>query len=123
MSQKPKTNDEMRKLIGEFLKEGGEEAHQFWDLITCLRGPDSPSERADMNSAESAAAYKGRRERKAKTVEVIRALAFYGASSGGARLRFDRNYVTLPPQSKWDHFDKHVARAAASLNIEVKYEE
>lgn len=116
---RPQTFEEIREVIGTFLKSSGD-AGRLWDLITCLRGPDFPSERGDMESDESSKAYRGRRERKARTVEVIRYHAFNGASGGSARLRSDRNYVILPPREQWDHFDRHVSRAATILGLEVK---
>jgi hypothetical protein len=91
----------------------------MWSIITCMRGPDSPSERPDMSEAEHAAAYRARRDRKFKTVEVIR-----GASVGhvgSARVRYD-TFITLPPKSLWDHFDRHCHEAAQALGLEVRIE-
>jgi hypothetical protein len=115
----PKDLNEMRAVCQQFLKSSPQ-ASQFWDLITCLRGPDSPSERPNMSPGESSAAYRGRRERKARTVEVIRHHAFNGTIGGAARSRGDRTWVELPPRDKWDHFDKHVERAARVLGLEVR---
>jgi len=111
--------DEMRQLIGQYVTQN-KNGSQLWDILTALRGPDSPSERASMTSAESSAAYAGRRKRKRQTVEVIRGKALLGMVGGAARYRTDINYVELPPTSEWDHFDKHVDRAAKALGIEVK---
>jgi hypothetical protein len=116
----PKTCDEMRELIGGFLKRGDKEASRLWTIITAQRGPDSPSERADMNEAERAKAYGGRRRRKADTVEVVRAQSFGGVVGGAARSRKDRKYLTLPPASQWDHFDRHMSQVAEVLGLKVR---
>ena len=110
--------DQLRKLMGEILSSNPN-AGKFWDVITCQRGPDSPSERPNMTSKESSAAYAGRRERKHRTVEVIREVSFFGAVGGAAR-HHKAEAVQLPPSSEWDHFDKHVARAAKALGIKVE---
>lgn len=118
----PTTCDEMRKLIGTFLSTAPHnERQRLWDIITCQRGPDSPSERGDMADSEASAAYRLRRERKRDTVEVIRAQSFGGVVGGAARYRTDINYVTLPPSSEWDHFDRHVSKAANALGLEVRF--
>lgn len=111
--------DDIRKLISEWFKTG--KGGGFWDLITALRGPDYPSERPDMSAGEQSAAYSARRKRKYASTEVIRKKAFYGVIGGAARSH-DDDHITLPPQSKWDHFDKHMARAAAVLGLEVRFE-
>ena len=116
------TFDEMRELIGKFVttnQAGG----KLWDVLTALRGPDSPSETPEMSPQESKEAYAGRRARKRLTVEVIRGKALGGMVGGSARYRTDINHVTLPPHQEWDHFDKHVSRAAGALGIEVKIQE
>lgn len=91
----------------------------LWDVLTCQRGPDTPSERSEMTASEYSAAYKARRERKYKTVEVIRAAA--GISASGARKHKD-DKVVLPNSQKWDHFDRHVYAAARALGLKVEYE-
>jgi hypothetical protein len=120
----PKTAsmNELRQWMGQVIKHNPNSG-RFWDLITCLRGPDTPSERPDMTSEERNVAYSGRRRRKADTVEVIRAKAFGGVVGGSARYRTDRDFVLLPPEGEWDHFDKHVQRAANAIGIEVKIKE
>lgn len=110
---------EMQQFLGKFITQNPS-GSKLWDIITCLRGPDSPSEKPSMTSEESSTAYAGRRKRKRQTVEVIRGKALLGAVGGSARFRTDINYVELPPTSEWDHFDKHVQRAANALGIEVK---
>lgn len=110
--------DSIRKQIGEWLK--GPYGQSLWDLITGLRGPDTPSERPDMSGEEANRAYQARRDRKHDTTEVIRAKAFFGVIGGQARSRTDVDYITLPPKSKWDHFDKHMARAAEIIEVGVK---
>ena len=122
MIDKPTTLTEIRAIIGDFLQTSPD-AGSLWDLICCLRGPDSPSEKPNMTTEQSRVAYKGRRGRKAKTVEVIRHHAFGGVIGGAARSRGDRNWVELPPRDQWDHFDRHVERAAEVLGLEIRVEE
>ena len=93
-----------------------------WDLLTGLRGPDSPSERPDLGTKANATAYTARRDRKYRTVEVIRAAAFYGTVGGSAR-RHQGDSIQLPPQMRWDHFDKHAARAAQTIGLKVETSE
>ena len=114
------TLTEKRQQIGKWLQEDG--GAELWDLMCGLRGPDSPSERGDMTTTEHARAYKGRRARKFKTVEVIRQKAFYGVIGGCAR-HHDDDHITLPPTVERDHFDRHMERAAQVLGIEVRVEE
>lgn len=112
--------NEVRELIGGYIR-GGVAGGQLWDLMAgCTRGPDYPSERPDMSQEESRKAYAGRRERKHRIGEVLRFKAFCGKVGGGARYRTDIDYITLPPESEWDHYDRHAARAAQILGIEVK---
>lgn len=96
----------------------------LWDLLTCTRGPDSPSERGDGSGAENQSAYKARRERKYRTGEVIRGVS--GLNAGAARNRVDEK-VILPPRDEWDHYDRHVAKAvdalrAAGFSIRIEIE-
>ena len=112
------TLDEWRQFMQELLRHNPNAA-AVWDIMTSLRGPDHPSERPDMKPPEASRAYSGRRKRKYDTVEIVRARAFYGACGGQARSHVD-TAVTLPPQHQWDHFDKHVARAARWLGLKVK---
>lgn len=93
---------------------------ELWDILTCLRGPDSPSERGDGSGSANASAYKARRERKYKTGEVIRHMS--GLFGGAARHRAS-DYVTLPPREEWDHYDRHVEKAAKALGLRVQIEE
>lgn len=116
----PLTCDAMRGMIGLFLKRGDNEAHRLWDIMTALRGPDAPSEKPDEPEQVQAAHYAARRKRKAKTTEVIRFKAFYGAVGGSARWRDDRDYVKVPPSSKQDHFDRHIVKAATALGLEMR---
>lgn len=110
--------DDLRRFMGQVIRYNPNSG-ALWDLITCLRGPDSPSERPDQSSEESAKAYAGRRERKRRTVEVIRENAFFGVVGGAARHRPGK-VVQLPPRNQWDHFDRHVQRAASVLGLEVE---
>lgn len=98
----------------------GENGGALWDVLTAMRGPDSPSERPNMPPDQAARAYKGRRDRKYKTGEILRAVALPGATPG-ARTHLDTK-VTLPPQDTWDHYDKHVARAAKALGLGIEVE-
>jgi hypothetical protein len=114
----PQTFEEFRDLLRRVVRSGyGQRA---WDVITALRGPDSPSERPNMSPQDQAAAYAARRERKHKGVEVIRG---HFVAGGSARSRKDINYVTLPPREEWDHHDKHVGEAAEALGLEIRIEE
>lgn len=113
------TFNDMRLLVSDWMKVGSSShTRSWWDMITCLRGPDSPSERPDMSAQEASVAYSARRERKYKTVEVIRNKAFFGVIGGAARSH-KGDSVTLPPRNQWDHFDKHVERAAKALGLKV----
>lgn len=111
------TFDEKRKMIGKWLRES--DSGRLWDLLCALRGPDSPSERPDQSPDEASRLYRARRDRKFKTVEVIRQKAFFGIVGNGAR-HHDAEYVILPPTSEWDHFDGHVNRAASAIGLEVR---
>ena len=88
-----------RRFMSEYLSTNPHSG-KAWDILSCVRGPDSPSERPDMTSEENFVAYAGRRARK-----------------------YNGNKVTLPSQSKHDHFDRHVEYAAAILGLKVKYED
>jgi len=110
--------NDWRRFMARFLCYNPN-ADRAWDILTCLRGPDYPSERPDMSPEESGRAYSERRKRKYDTVEVIRSAAFFGVVGGSARHHAD-DKVKLPPSSRWDHFDKHVARAANVLGLPVK---
>lgn len=116
------TLDQMRELIGEYIQRG-RDAGSLWDLMAVVRGPDYPSERPDQSAQDHAIAYKGRRDRKRETGEVLRANVFCGKVGGGARYRTDINYVTLPPANERDHYDRHVERAAGILGLKVKVKE
>ena len=112
--------DELRETVGVIIKSNPN-AGPFWDIITCQRGPDAPSERPDQSGPVASAAYAARRKRKFNTVEVIRSVSFGGFVGGAARSHED-DKVILPPQKQWDHFDKHVARAANVLGLKVEVE-
>lgn len=114
----PERWQDMLEMLKDFL-HNSPEAESLWHVLTALRGPDSPSERPDMGDAESSEAYAGRRRRKRMTVEVIRGKAL-GGKCLGARVRTDIDYVTLPPESEWEHFDRHVRAAAVVLGLKVK---
>jgi hypothetical protein len=94
-------------------------AHTIWDVMACVRGPDTPSERPDMSPSEHNSAYGGRRHRKRQTVEVLRHVMFHGTCGGQARHR-EGTSVTLPPANERDHFDRHVALGASILGLTVK---
>ena len=106
-----------RQFMSEFMARNPN-ASLAWDLMGCVRGPDSPSERPDMTSSESAAAYAGRRKRKYNTVEIIREAMFFGSVGGAARYHKDSK-VTLPNRHSYDHFDKHVERGANAIGLKV----
>lgn len=109
---------EWQEFMATFLSSNSASG-RAWDVITCQRGPDFPSERPDMSGEEHRKAYAGRRERKFNTVEVVRKASFGGVVGGCARSRKDTK-VLLPPSSCWDHFDRHVQRAAIVLGLKVE---
>jgi hypothetical protein len=113
--------DELRQFLGDVIQYNPQ-SKELWDLLTSLRGPDSPSETSTMSPSEASKAYDARRKRKHLTVEVIRGRAFNGIVGGAARFRTDIDFVTLPPRKEWDHFDKHVERAALVLGLGIKIE-
>lgn len=113
------TFDEQRTAIGIFLKSSS--GGKLWDLITGLRGPDSPSERADMKYNEHSTAYGARCARKYKSTQIIREYAFFGVIGGAAKHR-PGTKIVLPPQERFDHFDKHMLRAAEAIGLGVQYE-
>lgn len=113
--------NQWRQFMQEFMSRNPNSA-SAWDLMGCVRGPDSPSERPDMQPDESSRAYKGRRDRKYKTVEIIREAMFFGSIGGCARFHKDTK-VTLPRHSAYDHFDKHVERAAHAIGLNVVNED
>lgn len=103
--------------IKSYLK-GSPNGQALWDILTALRGPDNPTEREGMPADQWNEQYSLRRARKRETVEVIRGKTF--PNCGEARCREDIDYVTLPPKTEWDHFDKHVARAANWLGLKIE---
>ncbi|MGE3341550.1 MAG: hypothetical protein AB7J46_06675 [Candidatus Altimarinota bacterium] len=109
-----------RRFMSEFMMKNPN-ANQAWDLMSCVRGPDTPSERPDMSREEHEQAYAARRKRKFNTVEIIREAMFFGSIGGCARFHRDTK-VTLPPESQHDHFDRHVRRAANILGLEIQYQ-
>lgn len=108
--------DDIRRQIGRWL--AGNHGADLAAILAAQRGPDSPSERPDMDSAAHQAAYWGRRARKKSSGEVIRSASFFGIGKVGARSRPGKE-ITLPPSKKWDHYDKHMAQAAGILGIKV----
>lgn len=121
VSTKNLTLDEWRLFMAEFLGRNPY-ASQAWDLLSCVRGPDSPSERADMDSTTHDKTYSQRRARKYNTVEVIRSAMFFGTVGGAAR-HHSGTSVTVPPSINQDHFDRHVVRAANILGLKIKYKQ
>lgn len=112
--------DEIRTQIGRWLN--GQHGASLASILAAQRGPDSPSERPDMDMTNHDRAYWGRRARKHSSGEVIRAVSFFGLGKVGARSR-SASSITLPPQKYWDHYDKHMAEAARILGLEVKFDE
>lgn len=110
-----------RRFMSEFMLKNSN-AQSAWDVMGCIRGPDSPSERPDMAPEESHSAYAGRRKRKYNTVEVIREAMFFGSIGGCARYHRDSKII-LPPKEKHDHFDRHAKKAAKVLGLEIMYDE
>lgn len=112
---------EWRRFMSEFMLKNPN-AQSAWDVMGCVRGPDSPSERPDMDPTDSSNAYAGRRKRKYNTVEIIREAMFFGSVGGCARYHRDSK-ITLPPKSQHDHFDRHAKAGAKAIGLEIIYEE
>lgn len=110
-----------RELMAEVLRTSPSSS-QIWDLMSCIRGPDTPSERPDMTPDEYDRTYDARRKRKYQTVEVIRHAVFHGVVGGSARHHAD-NQVKLPTKTVHDHFDRHMERGAKILGLNIKYRE
>ena len=111
-------------MLGELQRwlRSSPDSGRLWDVLTSLRGPDrgldqEASERPCDGSGVHSTRYRARVDRKMSTVAVIRSRS--GLSGGSARTR-SADHVTLPPSNEWDHFDKHVARAAEALGLGVK---
>ena|SRR5688572_29832576 len=111
-----------RQFMQEFMSSGKNGANKAWDLMSCVRGPDSPSETDAMSSEEHQKAYRGRRLRKFETSEAIRHEMFFGAVGGSAR-HHSASHVTVPPLEQQDHFDRHIVKAANLLGLQVKIKE
>lgn len=90
----------------------------LWDTIVALRGPDTPSERECIEEPRRSSLYHARVDRKMRTAAVIRGLAV--GQQAAAKTRTDIAYIVLPPQDEWDHFDRHMVKAANALNLEIK---
>ena len=110
-----------RQFMAEFMQKNPN-ASAAWNIMGCIRGPDFPSERPDMNSREREKAYSGRRKRKYETVEVLREAMFFGVVGGCAR-HHKEDHVLVMQDSNADHFDRHVVLAARALGIEVKHKD
>ena len=110
--------DVWRRFMAEFMGQNPNSG-LAWDIMGCIRGPDSPSERPDMSATDAKKAYSGRRERKYQTVEVLRQVMFFGVVGSAARSHKGTK-VILPTHSQRDHFDRHVERAAQALDIPVE---
>ena len=111
--------EDWRRMMADLLSVN-HNAASIWDIMGCVRGPDNPSEHSGMSSKEHAAAYKGRRNRKFDTVEVIREAMFFGRCGGSARHHKDTKVKVNPPGFQ-DHFDGHVIKAAKALGLKVEY--
>lgn len=114
------TLDDIRRQIGKWLS--GPHGPQLATILAAQRGPDAPSERDDMDRASYDKAYWGRRARKASSGEAIRAASFFGIGKVGARSR-KADFITLPPEAEWDHYDKHMAQAAKVIGLRVVIDE
>lgn len=109
--------EDFQQFMAEFLSSSSC-ASRAWDVITCQRGPDFPSERPNQTPQENEAAYVARRQRKYDTVEVIRRASFNGVVGSAARSHAG-DTVKLPPTKERDHFDRHVEKAARALGLKV----
>jgi hypothetical protein len=106
-----------------FLSASSNEAKKLWDVITCLRGPDSPSERASQETDERESNYIARRRRKYNTVEIIRHCAFKNHVPGSARSHKGKEIILPKDTNKWDHFDGHCWKAAQALGLKVVHKD
>ncbi|TFH63977.1 MAG: hypothetical protein E4G90_09035 [Gemmatimonadales bacterium] len=109
-------------LLVELLTTGPESS-KLWDIVTAMRGPDSPSERPSDAPTTHRRKWAERVERKMQTVAVIRGEVFGATSAPGSARMTRRSYVRLPKEGEWDHYDKHVARAARALELELRFTE
>jgi len=75
-----------------------------------------------MDPATYQTAYRARRTRKYETTEAIREVMFFG-SVGGACRHHKADFVTVPPSSEQDHFDRHIVLAAGLVGLKVKIKE
>lgn len=112
--------EQIRRQIGRWLS--GPNGAALAAILAAQRGPDSPSERGDMDPDEFQKAYWGRRARKKSSGEVVRSASFFGIGKVGCRSR-SGDSITLPPQKYWDHYDKHQAEAARVLGLAVNIDE
>lgn len=113
------TFHDWQTFMSEFMSQNPN-AGKAWDVMGCVRGPDSPSEYSGMPKTEYEKAYDGRRNRKYKTVEVLRAAMFLGTIGGCARHHHDTKVIISGLN---DHFDRHVISGARALGIQVEEEE
>lgn len=111
------TFDQQRVALGIFIKS--DRGQKLWDLITALRGPDSPSETPSMSGKEAKIAYAERRKRKYNSTEVIRWAAFFGVVGGAARYH-EGDKIVVEDLDNLDHFSKHMVRAANAIGLKVK---
>ena len=120
-----KPSPELRKKLDKLvdLLTDPEHGAMITDITVCLRGPDSgkgmPSEQRDQTGADADRFYRARVARKMITGAVIRGAVYNGRQVGGQRTR-QASFVELPPEREWDHYDKHVARAARWLGLEIR---
>lgn len=112
----------LRKERLKMLRQWIGEDSALWDILTAMRGPDRGadqphSERPCDSGDEHGRLYRARVARKMTTVAVLRYHAL--GSICGARTS-SADHVVLPVESQWDHFDKHVARAANALGVRIE---
>lgn len=115
----------VRKLVDEFLTHNPKEGKKFWDVMVALRGPDQgfgsgPAKIDGSTPTEENA----RISRKKLTSTIIRGRMFPGTVHCSAA-QIDANpdaIIQLPAKAGWDHFDKHVFKAATVLGIKYEIE-
>lgn len=122
------TFESMRQLTDEFLKSNPKEGKKYWDCMVALRGPDTGLPNAEglasvaLANGNTPGPEHDRITRKATTSAIIRAHMFPGAAGcSSAAMNSDPDAILiLPEKDKWDHFDKHMFKAAIVLGIPVQ---
>lgn len=122
------TFDTLRALTDEFLKSNPKEGKRYWDCMAALRGPDVGLPDADgkvvaaLANGQTPGPEHARVQRKHTTSAIIRAHMFPGAAGcSAAQMNMEPDaHIVLPAKDLWDHFDKHIFKAAVVLGLPVQ---